>query len=223
MPMMHGSFRNYEVASLALSALSAEGIAFRNRSLLYREGPEDGKSSLPTAATPGIGAAGAAAAIATGAVFAGLAATGVGLLVAGPLAGLVAGIGVGGMAGSFAATLASAGLAHEEAVAAQEAIALGRVVAILEVDEGDVKSVRDVFSALADASGVTPDDPTSTVGANEGEGNRTAARRYDEGVEKTVASGRVDALAREAQRAVDDREQGPLLAQAEAAGKRGPG
>ena len=64
----------------------------------------------------GIGVAGTVAAIATGAVFAGLAATGVGLLVAGPIAGLVAGIGVGGMAGSFAATLASAGLDPGEAI-----------------------------------------------------------------------------------------------------------
>jgi hypothetical protein len=45
-------------------------------------------------------------------------------------------------------------------------------------------------------------DPTPT-GPNEGEGNRTAARRYDEATRKYVESGRSDKAAEEAKAAVE--------------------
>jgi hypothetical protein len=49
---------------------------------------------------------------------------------------------------------------------------------------------------------------------NEGEGNRTAARRYNAGVTKTVQEGHVDEKAREAARALEGSE-GPELRRAE--------
>lgn len=55
---------------------------------------------------------------------------------------------------------------------------------------------------------------------NEGEGNRTAARRYDQAVEKTVKSGIVPEKARAAARALDGPE-GVELRRAEAQAKRG--
>jgi hypothetical protein len=55
---------------------------------------------------------------------------------------------------------------------------------------------------------------------NEGEGNRTAARRYDRAVEETVKSGTVPAKARAAARALDGPE-GKELRRAEAQAKRG--
>lgn len=45
---------------------------------------------------------------------------------------------------------------------------------------------------------------------NEGEGSRTAARRYQAGVARTVASGDVERLAREAARSLDGPEGGGL-------------
>ena len=54
--------------------------------------------------------------------------------------------------------------------------------------------------------------------ANEGEGNRTAARIYNKGVQDFIKSGQVDQKAREAANAVDGPE-GRELRQAEDAGK----
>jgi len=62
-------------------------------------------------------------------------------------------------------------------------------------------------------------DHTDSAQANEGEGNRTAARRYDEAVQRTVKSGTVAQKAREAEKALDGAE-GASLAEAEAAGKQ---
>jgi hypothetical protein len=50
--------------------------------------------------------------------------------------------------------------------------------------------------------------------ANEGEGSRTAARRYNEGVAKTVQGGHVNEGAQKAARALDGAE-GPELKRAE--------
>jgi hypothetical protein len=77
----------------------------------------------------------------------------------------------------------------------------------------------------------TPRRPSSTRGAkavrasrsgqkNEGEGSRTAARRYDQAVQKTVRSGAVATKAREAARALEGPE-GSELRRAEALAKRG--
>ena len=56
--------------------------------------------------------------------------------------------------------------------------------------------------------------------ANEGEGNRTAARNYDRAVAETVKSGTVPEKARAAARALDGPE-GDELRRAEAQTKRG--
>ena len=53
---------------------------------------------------------------------------------------------------------------------------------------------------------------------NEGEGNRTAARAYNEAVRAHVASGKVGEAAREAKRALDSDRSG-VFASAEAKGK----
>ena len=55
-------------------------------------------------------------------------------------------------------------------------------------------------------------------GANEGEGNRTAARHYEEATRDFVKKGGVDEKAREAARAVDGPE-GEALKRAEREGK----
>ena len=57
---------------------------------------------------------------------------------------------------------------------------------------------------------------------NEGEGNRTAARRYAAGVKSTVQQGDVDEHASEAAEALDGPE-GDELRRAEQQAKRGPG
>lgn len=55
-------------------------------------------------------------------------------------------------------------------------------------------------------------------GQNEGEGSRSAARHYADGVARTVESGQVDALADKAKAALDGPE-GNELKRAEAIGK----
>ncbi len=53
----------------------------------------------------------------------------------------------------------------------------------------------------------------------EGEGSYSGARAYDQGVEKTVKSGKVERKAKEAKRAVEGRD-GEALRRAENEGKR---
>jgi hypothetical protein len=55
-------------------------------------------------------------------------------------------------------------------------------------------------------------------GPNEGEGNRTAARHYNEGVQNFVRSGKVEEKAKEARDALDSPE-GENLRRAEEKGK----
>ena len=55
---------------------------------------------------------------------------------------------------------------------------------------------------------------------NEGEGNRTAARKYNEMQQRFVKSGKVDQKAHEAARDTQDRDIRRELEQAEAVGKR---
>jgi hypothetical protein len=57
------------------------------------------------------------------------------------------------------------------------------------------------------------------AGRNEGEGNRTAARQYNEAQQNFVRSGKVEAKAREARKAVEGKE-GAALRDAELVGKR---
>ncbi len=54
---------------------------------------------------------------------------------------------------------------------------------------------------------------------NEGEGNRTAARRYNKEQQRFVRSGKVEEKAKEAERAVEGKE-GEALRDAELVGKR---
>jgi hypothetical protein len=64
-----------------------------------------------------------------------------------------------------------------------------------------------------------PDDSRkSTDQANEGEGNRTAARNYNRKTEAFAKSGKVERKAREARKAIEGAE-GEELKRAEQAGK----
>ena len=61
---------------------------------------------------------------------------------------------------------------------------------------------------------------TQPDGDRIGEGNPDAARRYNEGVEKTVKEGHVDELAEKAKKALEGSEGGALR-RAEEQGKKG--
>jgi hypothetical protein len=61
-------------------------------------------------------------------------------------------------------------------------------------------------------------NPTSNS-PNEGEGNKTAARQYNEAQQRFAQSGKVEEKAREAEKALDGPEK-EVLQQAEAVGKR---
>ncbi len=64
-----------------------------------------------------------------------------------------------------------------------------------------------------------PDESAPDTGANEGEGNRTAAREYNKATRDFVASGKVKPAAEAAARAVSGPEA-EKLRQAEEEGKR---
>jgi hypothetical protein len=64
-------------------------------------------------------------------------------------------------------------------------------------------------------------DQTSAAGQNEGEGSRTAARRYNKATEDYVRSNDVTSKAREAEQALDGEEREELL-EAEQKAKNGP-
>ncbi len=63
------------------------------------------------------------------------------------------------------------------------------------------------------------DDKKTAGERNEGEGNRTAARQYNEAQQSFVRSGRVEKKAREAEAALEGKEK-QELERAEAEGKR---
>lgn len=75
--------------------------------------------------------------------------------------------------------------------------------------EGEIKNQGDPMMNAAGGGG----------DANEGEGNKSADRRYREGVQKTVESGKVDQRAKEAEQAYEGRE-GDALRRAEEEGKK---
>ena len=60
--------------------------------------------------------------------------------------------------------------------------------------------------------------PQERASQNEGEGNRTAARQYNEAQRRFVESGKVDDKAHAAERALDTAEKS-VLGRAEAVGK----
>ena len=64
--------------------------------------------------------------------------------------------------------------------------------------------------------------PMPNTGEELGEGNRTAAKRYNAGVSRTMQSKDTDALADDAKRALEGPE-GEELREAERKGKQGPG
>jgi hypothetical protein len=76
-------------------------------------------------------------------------------------------------------------------------------------DRGDIKN--NPGDALLHAAGPADD--------NEGEGNKSADRRYREGVKHTIDSGQVEKKAKEAEKAVDGPE-GQELRRAEEAAKK---
>jgi hypothetical protein len=55
---------------------------------------------------------------------------------------------------------------------------------------------------------------------NEGEGNRTAARQYDQDQQRFVRSGQVEGKAREAERALDNPAERREMERAEMVGRR---
>jgi hypothetical protein len=65
-----------------------------------------------------------------------------------------------------------------------------------------------------------PKDKEFASQRNQGEGNRTGAREYNEGQQRFVRSGQVDQKAREAERDLRDREIRRELEHAEAVGRR---
>ena len=64
-------------------------------------------------------------------------------------------------------------------------------------------------------------DQADVVDQNEGEGSRTAGRRYNESTEQYARSGKVAPKAREAEQALDS-DEGEELRDAEWKGKQGP-
>jgi hypothetical protein len=66
-------------------------------------------------------------------------------------------------------------------------------------------------------------DKELTPQRNEGEGNRTAAREYNQAQQRFVRSGQVDQKAREAERDLRDRDIRRELEHAETIGRRHPG
>ncbi len=79
-------------------------------------------------------------------------------------------------------------------------------------DRGDVKNASDPLDHVIQDRG-SPD------AANEGEGNKSADRRYREGVQRTVKSRQVEKKAQEAERALDS-IYGDELREAEKEGRK---
>jgi hypothetical protein len=72
----------------------------------------------------------------------------------------------------------------------------------------------------AEVTGAHASPANEGASKNEGEGSRTASRRYDAGVVRSVAAGDSERLAKEAEKALEGPE-GPELRKAEAAAKQG--
>jgi hypothetical protein len=70
------------------------------------------------------------------------------------------------------------------------------------------------------ATSHAPDASATSGEPNEGEGNRTAARRYDEATRRYIAEGHGPSAAEEAERALDGKE-GEELREAERIGRAG--
>lgn len=98
--------------------------------------------------------------------------------------------------------------------------AFDRVVVDLTTDDAGGISALD-FALAAEMERAAHTDGSSTEPARlEGEGSYAGTRAYDEGVARSIASGKTDALAQAAREAVDGPE-GPSLRAAERVGKAG--
>jgi len=82
----------------------------------------------------------------------------------------------------------------------------------------DAKQKRPRGRSKSPPAQSTPAQPASAKSPNEGEGNRTAARQYNEATREFIASGKVDEQAEAARRAVEGRERAELE-RAEATGR----
>jgi Protein of unknown function (DUF2934) len=80
-----------------------------------------------------------------------------------------------------------------------------------------LEAERQVLGQTGD--GDQQDRKGSGPSANEGEGNRTAARQYNDAQQRFVRSGKVEKKAREAQKAIEGKE-GKELRKAELVGKQ---
>jgi Protein of unknown function (DUF2934) len=80
-----------------------------------------------------------------------------------------------------------------------------------------LEAERQVLGQTGD--GDQQDSKGSGPSANEGEGNRTAARQYNEAQQRFVRSGKVEKKAREAQKAIEG-EEGKELREAETVGRQ---
>ena len=93
-----------------------------------------------------------------------------------------------------------------------------------EQKAGDAQTKRVERASLpgerAEGEGMIAPDPEADPTKLEGEGSYTATRRYDEGVERSIAEGKTDELARKAAAALDGPE-GAELRNAEQAAKHG--
>ena len=74
--------------------------------------------------------------------------------------------------------------------------------------------------ATADRMSTTDKPKTQPDGDSIGEGNRDAARRYNQGLEKTIKEGHIGELAEKAKKALEGSE-GEDLRRAEEQGKKG--
>ena len=234
MSVIHAAFPNVSVASDALAALRSGGIAFTNTTVLG----DEHSLSRDSATSPGV--SDVLPVVAAGAVAVGMIATGVGILAAGPIGLAIAGLGASGVAGGFFAALGGAGLAETDARSAEDALVRGGVVVLLDVASADETRARSLLfdvgalpSPPAAYRDTLPDPSLRMEGETEGEmegetdepigeGDRAAARRYQQGVETTIAEHDVDRLARHARRALEDPEEGPELERAEERSKAGP-
>jgi DUF2934 family protein len=80
-----------------------------------------------------------------------------------------------------------------------------------------LEAERQVLGQTGDSD--QQDSKGSGPSANEGEGNRTAARQYNEAQQRFVRSGKVEKKAREAQKAIEG-EEGKELREAELVGRQ---
>lgn len=83
------------------------------------------------------------------------------------------------------------------------------------------KSRRNVTPSPQGAASSAPTPRVVPNGEELGEGNRTAAKRYNEGLKHTMQSKDIEALAEDAKRALEGPE-GAELREAEQRSKRGP-